>query len=70
MSNKIRAICDAARRTFVGDDAYWAQNLVTSTFSHIFEKEYPQMGWLHGGLLAMRQEVDPGAKEYNYLQSE
>ena len=68
MSNKIRAICDAARRTFVGDDAYWAQNLVTSTFSHIFEKEYPQMGWLHGGLLAMRQEVDPGAKEYNYLQ--
>lgn len=66
-SDRIKLICDSAQRLFVGDDAFYAGNLVNSTMTQIFELEYPELGWLNGGLLAMRQEVDPGAYSYDHL---
>lgn len=65
--NKLEFVVDAAGRHFVGDDAFYARDLVNSTLSQIFEKEYPRLGWLHGGLLTMNQTVDPGARTYDYM---
>lgn len=69
MTNKYEEmIKDSVGRSFNKDDAFYAQDLVNSTLSRIFELEYPELGWLNGGLLDMSQEVDPGAASYSYLE--
>jgi hypothetical protein len=69
MTNKYeKMIQDSVSRSFNKDDAFYAQDLVNSTLSRIFELEYPELGWLNGGLLDMSQEVDPGAASYSYLE--
>lgn len=65
--SKVEFILDAAQRSFHGDDAFYARDLVNTTLSKIYEKEYPKLGWLHGGLLQINQEADPGALTYNHL---
>lgn len=69
MKNKnIEMILDSVARNFNKDEAFYAADLVNSTLSRIFELEYPELGWLNGGLLDISQEVDPGAASYSYLQ--